>query len=245
MQRYFLENAVMQNNWIIDGDDAKHIARVMRMNIGDFLIVVTTDGAFEAQITAIHDRSVEVKKVSDVLPSSEMPVHVTICCGLPKGDKLDLIIQKGTELGMYGIVPFQSERAVVKWEGSKADKKLERFRKIAKEAAEQSHRSHLPIVENVVNLKQLIEKSNAYDHVFFADEEHAKEEGRSSFAEHLKNVYKEQSLLVIFGPEGGISDKEREAFLNAHFVPIALGPRILRAETAPLYVLSAISYEFE
>ena len=121
------------------------------------------------------------------------------------------------------------------------------MQKIAKEAAEQSHRTHIPEIFEPVSFKQLVQLLGNYDVVFIADEEDAKAEKRTRFAEKLKNVYdkKSKSMLILFGPEGGISRKEADTLIQAGAQTMSLGPRILRAETAPLYALSAISYEFE
>ena len=186
-----------------------------------------------------------IRREEGPLPTNEMPVHVTIACGLPKGDKLDLIVQKGTELGMKGIIPFKAERSVVKWDDKRGAKKIERLRKIAKEAAEQCHRTVIPEVENPLTIRQLLQLVNTFDVLLFADEEDAKSDEPHRIADRLKNVYLEQKVLVVFGPEGGLSRTEADALRAAGFHPTSLGPRILRTETAPLYLLSAMSCEFE
>src|SRR5699024_9131111 len=107
----------------------------MRMSIGDHLIGVANEEAHIAEIISILPDGVEIRKIEGPLPSNEMPVKVSIACGLPKGDKLDLIVQKGTELGMTAILPFEAERSIVKWDEKKGGKKVDRLRKIAKEAA--------------------------------------------------------------------------------------------------------------
>ncbi|WP_203246873.1 16S rRNA (uracil(1498)-N(3))-methyltransferase [Sporosarcina beigongshangi] len=246
MQRYFLQSEFNdQQQATITGEDGKHIVRVMRMTVGDQVIAVSGGEAYISTIIELLEDGVVIQRREGSLKTSEMPVHVTIACGLPKGDKLDLIVQKGTELGMAGIVPFEAERSIVKWDAKKGDKKVERLRKIAKEAAEQCHRTVIPNVAPPASFKQLIAQSESYDVLLFADEEDAKSGNPNRMAERLKNVYPEQTVLTVFGPEGGLSRNEAEALRSAGFSPIALGPRILRTETAPLYLLSAISYEFE
>lgn len=246
MQRYFLQNQFDdQQQATITGEDGKHIVRVMRMAVGDDVVAVSDGEAFIAAITEILADGVVVQRQGASLQTNEMPVRVTIACGLPKGDKLDLIVQKGTELGMAGIIPFEAERSIVKWDAKKGDKKVERLRKIAKEAAEQCHRTVIPDVANPVSFKQLIAQSMNYDILLFADEEDAKSGNPNRIAERLKNVNPAQTVLAVFGPEGGLARNEAEALRSAGFLPIALGPRILRTETAPLYLLSAMSYEFE
>lgn len=246
MQRYFLQsefNDRQQAN--ITGEDGKHILRVMRMTVGDELIAVSGGEAYISTITDLLEDGVVIQSQASSLKSNEMPVRVTIACGLPKGDKLDLIVQKGTELGMEGILPFEAERSIVKWDAKKGDKKVERLRKIAKEAAEQCHRTIIPDVASPASFKQLIAQSGNYDVLLFADEEDAKSGNPNRIAERLKQVNSGQTVLTVFGPEGGLSRSESELLCSAGFLPIALGPRILRTETAPLYLLSAMSYEFE
>ncbi|MCZ2259368.1 16S rRNA (uracil(1498)-N(3))-methyltransferase [Sporosarcina sp. G11-34] len=246
MQRYFLETPFdIVGTTLITGDDSKHISRVMRMDVGDKVIAVSNGNAYIATIFELLPDSVSIRREEGPLPTNEMPVHVTIACGLPKGDKLDLIVQKGTELGMKGIIPFKAERSVVKWDDKRGAKKIERLRKIAKEAAEQCHRAVIPEVENPLTIRQLLQLVNTFDVLLFADEEDAKSGEPHRIADRLKNVYLEQKVLVVFGPEGGLSRTEAEALRAAGFHPTSLGPRILRTETAPLYLLSAMSCEFE
>lgn len=246
MQRYFLQSPFDDEGVAtITGDDGKHILRVMRMNVDDKIITVTNGKAYISLITELLSDGVVILCTGDALKSNEMPVKVTIACGLPKGDKLDLIVQKGTELGMSGILPFQAERSIVKWDEKKGEKKVERLRKISKEAAEQCHRSVIPEVGSPLSFKQLMEESEKFDVLLFADEEDAKSGEPNKIADRLKSVSLEQKVLALFGPEGGLSRTEAETLRSAGFLPIALGPRILRTETAPLYLLSAMSYEFE
>ncbi|GKV54339.1 ribosomal RNA small subunit methyltransferase E [Sporosarcina sp. NCCP-2222] len=248
MQRYFLTTPFDDQNdesWI-EGEDAKHISRVMRMSAGDSIIAVSENEAYVSSILEVTTEGVRVKRNPDsLLPNREMPVSVSIACGLPKGDKLDYIVQKGTELGMTALLPFEAERSIVKWDAKKGGKKVERLQKIAKEAAEQCHRTVIPEVKEPVSITNLLAEASHYDVLLVADEEDAKSNEPNRIADRLKNVYHKQSVLVVFGPEGGISRKEAELLKSAGFLSVSLGPRILRTETAPLYVLSAMSYEFE
>ncbi|MDN4607063.1 16S rRNA (uracil(1498)-N(3))-methyltransferase [Sporosarcina highlanderae] len=246
MQRYFLDSPFgIDGTAKIQGGDGKHIVKVMRMDVGNRIIAVTNGEAFVSEIIDLLSDGVVISRKEGPLTSNEMPVEVTIACGLPKGDKLDLIVQKGTELGMRAIIPFEAERSIVKWDSKKGDKKVERLSKIAKEAAEQCHRTFIPEVQAPLSFKQLLLESKNYDIRLFADEEDAKSVEPNRIADRLKNVYHKQTVLVVFGPEGGLSRKEADALVTAKFLSVSLGPRILRTETAPLYLLSAMSYEFE
>lgn len=247
MQRYFVDESPGDGGvFLITGDNARHIGKVMRMTAGEEIVIVSEGVAHVCEITEVGTQ-VSALPTGRIIPSPEMPVQVTIACGLPKGDKLEWIAQKGTELGMYACIPFAAERSIVKWDEKKSRKNQERLQKIAQEAAEQSHRTHIPNIRMPISFKQLLAVLPEYDAVFIADEEDAKGEKRTRFADRLKKVYdnKSKSILCIFGPEGGISRKEAEALVAAGAQIMSLGPRILRTETAPLYALSAISYEFE
>ena len=246
MQRYFVEEVPQQDEFTIAGENAKHISKVMRMVVGDEIIIVHSGVAHICEITTI-EQDVKARQTGRKVKSSEMPIKVDIACGLPKGDKLELIAQKATELGMHTLLPFAAERSIVKWDDKKSKKNQERLQKIAQEAAEQSHRTHVPMVELPLSFKQLVQRFKDYDAVFIADEEDAKLAERTSFKQKLQLLDASNSpkILCIFGPEGGISRQESDAMLAAGAQTMSLGPRILRAETAPFYALSAISYEFE
>lgn len=215
------------------------------MNEGDKIICVYDGLAFTSEIKEVASESIIVEQIGQPLANSELPLHVTIVCGLAKGDKHELIVQKATELGVSEVILFKADRSIVKWDEKKGVKKIERLQKIAQQAAEQSHRSQIPVVEQHVTLKQLIEVAKAYDVCLFADEEDAKSEQPHRLAQVVKEMFHGQKVLAVFGPEGGLSRDEAKTFQQEGFSPVSLGPRILRTETAPLYLLSAVSYEFE
>lgn len=245
MQRYFVDKNE-DNHFYISGDDYHHIVKVMRQKAGDSIICVNKDGnGAVCIIEEITDEQVIANVVKWEEGSVELPVSVSIVSGLPKGDKLEWVIQKGTELGASSFIPFAAARSVVKLDDKKAAKKVERWQKIAKEAAEQSHRHVLPEVSHPINIKSLIDLSKRFDHKLIAFEEDAKEGESSVLAKTLAKMEKGQSILFVFGPEGGLTEEE-VSFLKANgFESCGLGPRILRTETAPMYALSAVSYHFE
>lgn len=246
MQRYFIsEPFSAQGEATLQGEDYKHIVQVMRMKQDDQIIVVANGEAFVTTIVEIDAHSVHVKKGQEALPANELPVHVAIANGLAKGDKHDLIVQKGTELGVSEVILFKAERSIVKWDDKKGVKKIERLQKIAHQAAEQCHRTVIPKIDNPLTMKELIEASERFDVCLFADEEAAKIDNRPRLADRVKELKANDKVLIVFGPEGGLSRSEAEHLRQANFLPVALGPRILRTETAPLYFLSAVSYEFE
>ncbi|MGV4319619.1 16S rRNA (uracil(1498)-N(3))-methyltransferase [Bacillus mojavensis] len=250
MQRYFIELTKQQMEEApaisITGEDVHHIVNVMRMNEGDQIICCSQDG-FEAKCEL---QSVSKEKVSCLMiewtnENRELPIKVYIASGLPKGDKLEWIIQKGTELGAHAFIPLQAARSVVKLDDKKAKKKRERWTKIAKEAAEQSYRNEVPQVLDIHSFQQLLDKVHNFDKCVVAYEESSKQGETSSFSAVVSSLPKGSSLLIVFGPEGGLTEAEVERLTAKNAVPCGLGPRILRTETAPLYALSAISYHTE
>ncbi|MDX8045941.1 16S rRNA (uracil(1498)-N(3))-methyltransferase [Gracilibacillus sp. S3-1-1] len=247
MQRYFIE----KDNWSdidikIVGDDVHHIVRVMRMEQGDAFIANRYDGKSAlAIIDSLDDDLVTAKVDSWLDEESESPVDITIVQGLPKGDKWEYILQKGTELGASHFVPFQATRSVTKWDSKKLKKKLPRWQKIVKEASEQSHRTKIPTVESVISVKTLLDNSYLYDWKFFAYEEEAKEHQSVKLHHYFSKIKEGDSVLICIGPEGGFSEEEARQLREADFQAIRLGPRILRTETAPLYVLTGLSYCLE
>ncbi|PLS15181.1 16S rRNA (uracil(1498)-N(3))-methyltransferase [Bacillus sp. M6-12] len=247
MQRYFLSDDGLNGAEVkVSGEDFHHIVRVMRMSEGDRIICVARDGRTAlTEITEVSNEMIRGTVIEWYFEEKELPVKVAIASGLPKGDKLEYIIQKGTELGAHEFIPFIAARSVVKWDSKKSVKKTERLQKIAKEAAEQSHRNTLPSVNEPMSLKELIAASAAYDYKLAAFEESAKQGESSVLAAVLKNAEPGQSILFVFGPEGGLASGEVDQLIQAGFSPCGLGPRILRTETAPLYALAAVSYQLE
>lgn len=247
MQRYFLNNTQFQGDGaIITGDDAHHMSRVMRMEPGDQIIVCNEDKACHfATIKQMNGQEIEVTLDSVIEAQTELPIEVTIAHGLPKGDKFEWVIQKATECGATNFMPVSMERCVVKLDAKKEVKKVERWNKIAKEAAEQSHRQVVPKVHSVHTFKAFLEQSKHYDVCLFAYEETAKQGELAQLKQTLENIKPGATLLLLVGPEGGVGEKEVDLLIQHGFKPCALGPRILRTETAPIYALSAISFALE
>ncbi|MFC7748055.1 16S rRNA (uracil(1498)-N(3))-methyltransferase [Lentibacillus kimchii] len=247
MQRYF----VPAENWndneiVITGDDAHHIIRVMRSKTGETIICSHPNGqAATSTITSITNNVVHAVVKEWLEGSAESPVEVTIAQGLPKNDKMETVLQKGTELGAASFIPVRSERTVVVWDDKKMDKKMRRFNKIVKEASEQSQRNKMPSIQPISDLKKLAEVNAGYHLKLFAYEEEAKKETQQLFSSYIKNVRPGERVLIVIGPEGGFSEKEADLLKQNAFYPVRLGPRILRTETAALYALASISYQFE
>ncbi len=241
MQKYFISKEEFKNQRITS-DDVFHITNVLRSKVGDSFIVSDMNEEYLVEITELNKKSVCFKIVKEIFNNNELPVQVTIFQGYPKGDKIEDIIKHGTELGAFSFVPTLMKRSVVKLDDSKIKNKTERFSKIAKEAAEQSFRKIVPNVE----IKQFKEIDfSDYDIKILCYEESAKQNELINFKKTLKALKLNQKVAVLIGPEGGIEDKELDELIQKGFIPCALGGRILRTETASMYVLSAISYELE
>ncbi|MDQ0174192.1 16S rRNA (uracil(1498)-N(3))-methyltransferase [Bacillus chungangensis] len=247
MQRYFLSDPYNGKGYVVLQDDVyHHIARVMRMQIGDqFFVGFQDEKTVLVQIEKMTSSEVYASIVKWEEDKRELPINVTIASGLPKGDKLELIVQKGTELGAFQFVPFIAARSIVKWERKKQQKKRERLEKIAKEAAEQAHRQRVPTLVDLLSFDELLAFSDNFHYKMAAYEETARRGETKQFSSLLKKMKTEEQLLLVFGPEGGFSEHEIDALQKHGFVIGGLGPRILRTETAPLFALSAIAYHFE
>ncbi|MGY3765806.1 16S rRNA (uracil(1498)-N(3))-methyltransferase [Vagococcus vulneris] len=247
MQRYFLDDLYENTDNIkLTGEDFHHAIHVMRMTPGSQCYVSFADEVtVVAELQSVSDDTAFLTEVSKEEMKKELPCQVTIACGYTKGDKLELVAQKGTELGMAELIGFPAQTSVVKWDGKKLAKKEQRLSKICKEAAEQSHRQQQPKVKLLDTFAKLLKLAVSYDKVLVAYEESAKTGEKSAFVEALTTCRPGQRVLVIFGPEGGIAPREIEQLMQRNGTLCGLGPRILRAETAPLYVLAAMSYQWE
>lgn len=240
----FYINAEQKNgdNIIITGKDAKHIKSVLRYKIGDSVDVCDEFGIrYETKLIDFNEEGVVLEALSQKENTTESPISITLFQGLPKGEKMDLIVQKATELGVCEIVPVEMERTIVKLDQKSAQKKVERWNKIAYEASKQSGRQIVPKVSNLDILKNVIEKFSKYDIVVLPYE---KENGQNlkQLLEKNRNI---KNVAVVIGPEGGFSDKDLALLDVDNVHSVTLGPRILRTETAGIAVLSMLLYEFE
>ena len=238
MHRFFIPQ-LYNEEMTITGVDAKHIGKVLRMQPGDKLQIVSDDGVSAlAEVAAITESTVTVRCLEKLAESHEPAVKITLAQGLVKGEKMDFIIQKAVELGAYSIVPVAMEHSVVRLDGSKADKKVERWQKIAEAAAKQSKRDIIPQVQDVQTMKEMLANNDCKTKIIAYECE-----DRMSLKTALREAGQMEDLLLIIGPEGGISEGELVKAREAGAVPVSLGRRILRAETAGLVAMSAIFYE--
>lgn len=223
----------------ISGADAKHIARVLRMKPEDPIVLCDTEGTdYIGRIREIGEQCVEVSVERCVPSETEPTVQITLFMALPKGDKMDYIIQKTVELGVWRIVPYSAARCIVRLADKDRSRKCERWRRIALEAAKQSGRGVVPEVAEPISFGDMLRQANAAQMPLFFYE---KENNRS-----LKQALTErnfETVSVIIGPEGGFEDSEAEQARELNIPTVSLGKRILRCETAPSCALSAILYQ--
>ena len=242
MQKYFITTKNLSSGVIL-GDDAYQIQTVLRYKGGEKIMVSDSNKTYYAKINTVTKDEVTFEILEEKAGNTELPVFVSIFQGYPKGDKMEEIIKHGTELGAKEIVPTFMKRSIVKLEEKKINSKLERFRKIAKEAAEQSYRDSIPKIPSIPYLKTI--DFSSFDVKIVCYEESAKNGELKAFKSIISNLSENMRVACVVGPEGGIDDAELEYLKALGFIPCALGPRILRTETAVFYILSAISYEME
>lgn len=244
MQQYFVESSAMINEVIrlSDADDCFHLKKVMRAKIGTKIEIVVEEVVYECEVSQL-DPIIELRILSNKKRNAELPIKVTIIQGLPKLDKMDLIIQKGTELGAISFIPWMAKRSIVKYDEKKTNQKITRWKKIAKEAAEQAHRNYIPEVCGVATTTNLLSELSKFDAVFIGSERLAKEELQPQrLMQQLQSYKQDAHIACVIGPEGGIDDDEFALFLEKNAIETTFGPRILRTETASLYFLSAVSF---
>jgi 16S rRNA (uracil1498-N3)-methyltransferase len=244
MQRYFLRPDQFQGQIVtIEGDDAYHLQRVMRAEIGDEVICSNgKDREARVRITSLDKNSVMGEAAEELSMTAEPAVKVWIAQSLPKGDKMEIVIQKGTEIGAARFLPFLSERTVVQYDAKKEAKRTERWQKIAKEAAEQAHRNRVPEVESVLSWKQLLRRAEQVDAAWICYEKEDGKQLKTAILEALE-AEKRMSFLIAVGPEGGFTEQEIQQAETAGFVSVSLGKRILRTETAAMVGLTCLLYE--
>jgi 16S rRNA (uracil1498-N3)-methyltransferase len=241
MQRYFIKDDMMHDEMIkMDPTMHKHLSKVMRKKIGDQVVVINEEGIpFLATITDLDEGFLKKERVLD--ENNELDVEVTLIYGLPKGDKFEFILQKATELGVKRIVPFLSARSLIKMDDARFNKKKPRYEKIIQEAAEQSHRNFLPTITKPIHIDGMKDYLSEVNVVAY--EEEAKQGESHAFKQELNRLTK--SITIVVGPEGGFDEEEIKMMNKMGIVSCGLGKRIMRSETAPLYMLSVIGYERE
>lgn len=243
MHRFYSETPItVKGQYItLDREESLHAARVLRLQIDDEVQVLDGNGIWEGKLTGVSEAGTEVE-IKNALPSPEAPCQAILWQGLPKADKMEWIVQKGTELGAASFWPVEMERSVVRPDKSSRDeKKRDRLRKIVLEAVKQSGRACIPYVEKTMTFSEAIQKAGqGMDLILVAwEEEHSLSLSEAVFQEKEKKGMPKKVLIVI-GPEGGISLKEYEQLRAIGAKAVTLGKRILRTETAGLCALSVL-----
>lgn len=243
MPRFFVDPAdVGDGEIVIRGGDAYHIARSLRMAVGDGIDVSDGSGTeYVCILSRIRDEECVASIVEQRISKRESPVRITLFMAIPKGDKLETVVQKAVELGAFEIIPFESERCIKRPVGDRAAKLVDRLGRIAHEAAKQCGRARLPRVGSVIGFTEMCRMQRDFELSLFCYEG----EGTEPLRRVLEAREKPCTVSAIVGSEGGFSPREAEAVISAGSEAVGLGPRILRCETAPEYVLSAISYAYE
>lgn len=245
MYQFFVEpDQIYDKTVVIVGNDVNHIKNVLRMKPGEEIAVSNgIDGKeYHCGITALEEDRIlcEIHLVKE--NDTELSARVHLFQGLPKADKMELIIQKAVELGVYEIIPVAARRCVVKLDDKKAKSKIERWQAIAEAAAKQSKRRVVPQVSQVMTFEQAVQRAAGMD-VRLIPYELAEDMGRTR--EHIESLVAGQDIAVFIGPEGGFEESEIEKALSRGIEPITLGKRILRTETAGLAVMAWIMYRLE
>lgn len=237
MQRYF--GRILGKQVVLGDDDIFHLTRVMRARIGDKIEVVSEGQVFLCQVNNL--KPIEIDIIKKLKENNELPNKVILIASLIKGEKMDFVLQKATELGVFEIILMETERTVVKLKQSEKDAKFERYRRILKEAAEQSKRTVIPTLYRLIDVSLL--KSIDADVKLIAYEDEAGSSG--NFIKAVNSLKDKQTLAIVIGPEGGFSVSEVEEAMECGYMKVGLGRRILRAETASLYALSVIGSQLE
>lgn len=244
MYRFFVEeNRVGEREIRITGADRNHIRNVLRMKPGERITVSSGQGLeYTCQISGYTEDAVVVEILSAREAGGELASKLWLFQGLPKGDKMELIIQKAVELGVYAVVPMATKRAVVKLEGKKAEAKRSRWQGIAESAAKQAKRMIIPQIYPVQSFKEAMTLAETLE-VRLIPYEMA--EHMAHTREVFSHIYPGQSVGIFIGPEGGFAPEEIEMAAAQQLQPVTLGKRILRTETAGLAVLSVLMYLLE
>lgn len=234
MQRYFSKK-IENNRFTLTEEDTYHITKVMRMVKDDKIEVVYQENTYICKIVSLSPL-VEAEIVEEIKNNQELKTQVTIVQSLVKEQKMDYILQKTSELGVDKIIPYCASRSVIKI-NEKKDKKVERWKSILKEAAEQSKRIKIPEITNPINLSNLVKLSD-YDIKFLC----TVNESSQNLKKVLSNMVSGAKILFVIGPEGGFTPEEEKVMMENGFISISLGNSVLRTETASTFIMSVVRY---
>ena len=244
MQHFFVTPSQVKEEWIyVEGSDVNHMKNVLRMRTGEDLMVSDGNNLQYRCAVERYEEELAVLKILEELPvDTELPSKIYLFQGLPKQDKMELIVQKSVELGVYQVIPVATKRAVVKLDAKKAARKVERWQQIAQSAAKQAGRGYIPEVADVMSYREALECASKLDVVLIPYE---LAEGMKETKSVIESIYPGQSIGIFIGPEGGFEKEEVEQALEYGAHAITLGKRILRTETAGLTTLSVLMFHLE
>lgn len=244
MHRFFaLPEQFKDGKVFLDKEEAYHLKKVLRLRPKDIIYVFDGQGhEYKVQLTVIENSRIWGQVITEVQVFTEPKLKVTLAQGLAKKEKNELVVQKATEIGVQTLIPMICERSISR--PSAGNKKADRFRRIAREAAKQCRRAVVPTVEPMATFGELLDRFSAFDAVLFLWEEERSTDIKQ-ILQQLKQNLQPKTLLVLVGPEGGFSLTEAKSAREHGALTMSLGPRILRTETAGLVALSAIFYEFD
>ena len=246
MQRFFVEPYQVleeEHRITLTGPDLNHMKNVLRMRIGeDVWISDGSEKEYHCTIEEFQEDSAVLHILYAQESQYELPSRIYLFQGLPKGDKMELIIQKAVELGAYAVVPVETRRCVVKLDAKKAQKKVTRWQQISESAAKQAKRGIVPEILPVMSFAQALDYAKDFEQKLLPYE---CAEGIEGTRRILSGIQPGQKVAVFIGPEGGFDEKEVEAAKDAGFQVLTLGRRILRTETAGMMLLSVLGYLLE
>lgn len=248
MPKFFVTNQDIKNKQImIIGNDVNHIKNVLRKKQGDFITICNKDISkdYLCEIIKLEEHKIQCKIIEELKSNAESNVQISIWQGLPKADKMEWIIQKAVELGVYDIMPIEMKRCVVKLKDKDKKKKQERWQKIAEVAAKQSGRNRIPSIKDINSIKNICNLCQEYDIVLVAYEKEKENKLRYELEKLSKANNHNWRIAILIGPEGGIDETEIEELKKNNVKIVTLGNRILRTETVALSLLSIIMYELE
>ena len=237
MQRYF--GRIIERQAVLEEDDIFHLTRVMRAKVGEQIEVVNDGVVYLCQISRF--KPLEINVIRRLRENNELPNKVILIASLLKGEKMDFVLQKATELGVDEIVLLETSRTIVKFKKDDRQVKLERFNKILKEAAEQSKRNQIPHLYRIINFDGLHDVEANIKLIAYEQEAGSS----NSFNKCVESIKPGQNIAILIGPEGGFSEHEVLIATKLGYKKVSLGRRILRAETASLYALSVIANHLE